>query len=66
MFFKIINHWERHDFGDLPESIHKEFNFLCSSNFLNSQNLDTFEPVNYGTLLKMIFENQSVSVPEFN
>lgn len=63
---KVLNHWERQDFSKLPVSVEKEFNILCESNFLNSQNLDTFEPVNYGDLIKLVFEAHSTAVPNLS
>lgn len=62
---KVLNHWERQDFIKIPVSVRKEFKILCESNFLNSQNLDTFEPVNYGMLLQLVFESQPVNIPSF-
>lgn len=62
---KVLNHWERQDFIKIPASVRKEFKILCESNFLNSQNLDTFEPVNYGMLLQLVFESQTVNIPSF-
>ena len=62
---KVLNHWERQDFIKIPVSVRKEFKILCESNFLNSQNLDTFEPVNYGMLLQLVFESQTVNIPSF-
>lgn len=65
LVIKILTHWERQDFTRLPTLVHKDFIILCESNFLNSQNLDTFEPVNYGSILKLIFKSHSISIPEF-
>ena len=62
---KVLNHWERQDFIKIPATVRKEFKILCESNFLNSQNLDTFEPVNYGMLLQLVFESQTVNIPSF-
>ena len=62
---KVLNHWERQDFIKIPATVRKEFKILCESNFLNSHNLDTFEPVNYGMLLQLVFESQTVNIPSF-
>lgn len=60
LFINVLNQWQKLHFNiTKPEEI-KEFNILMRSNFLNSQNLNTFEPVNYGLLLTHILSKNLI------
>ena len=60
LFINVLNQWQKLHFNITePEEI-KEFNILMRSNFLNSQNLNTFEPVNYGLLLTHILSKNLI------
>lgn len=53
---KLLSKWQISNFDEPKDSWARDFSILSQTNFLNSQNLNTFEPINLGRMLGDIFE----------
>ena len=58
---KLLAKWESSNFDEPKGSWAKDFSILSQTNFLNSQNLNTFEPINLGKMLGDVFEMHTLN-----